>query len=99
MVPLTNEQQQQHAAANGERLLGLFDPEEQTICVKEGLPPLLRLAVFFHELAHLRLMVTGVGAMLSNEIEEAMCDWVGFWISEMFSSGLLQWGPKVNGAP
>lgn len=80
----------------GGRLLGLFDPEDQMISIKAGMPPLLRLAVFFHELAHLRVLTTGIGNLLTDEQEEGLADWVGFWISELFGSGLLQWGPAAR---
>lgn len=69
--------------------MGGIDYEDQTILVCVGQPLYERISILFHEIAHDRLDRTGISHLLTQPQQEAICDFVGGMVAELFASDFL----------
>jgi len=68
----------------GERndTLGVTLTGKRTIIIDNTLEEDIKKSVFYHELVHAVLSITGISNMLQETIEEAVCDAIGTFLAQ-----------------
>lgn len=59
---------------DGEDFYGFYSNSEYTIYLWSGLSPEASKRVLLHELMHAMLDMTGLGSILADDLEEALCN-------------------------
>lgn len=65
--------------AKDKDILGFFCSKSQTIYINSGLKGIRYKEVLYHEMMHATLCFAGVSQLLTNKIEEAICNAVEAW--------------------
>jgi len=63
---------------------------EQTISIDTRLPLYEREVTLFHEWVHVLLRRNGTDAILSPELQEMLCDLIGFGVADLIENGTLE---------
>lgn len=58
----------------GQKCWGTWDQTTRTIRVDKTMPQSFQWNVYFHELAHVAIMDSGIDNLFSLEVHEALCD-------------------------
>lgn len=60
--------------STGEKDMGCWDPDARAISIRTGIAPRMQWSTFYHEATHVALADSGLGHLLSDKQQEAICD-------------------------